>query len=203
MRHVPLSWLVLLTLLSLSAPMVQGSSVTEAVARKTDSEKVCVRKVCFPRMVISDGTELHVRGATTAKYWGFSLYGIAFYMPPAVASDQWAGDHAKRMAVHYHRGFTKAQLSESTEKIVANNPASDMEALRKPLDALYAAYQDVKKGDEYVITYTPGKGTVLVLNGVESPVIEGEDFAAALFGVWVSDYGISTDLSKTLLGRNK
>ena len=45
--------------------------------------------------------------------------------------------------------------------------------------------RDVQKGDRYALTYVPGAGTTLALNGRPLGTIEGADFAAALFTIWL------------------
>jgi hypothetical protein len=49
------------------------------------------------------------------------------------------------------------------------------------------------------LTYIPGKGTELALNGESKGVVEGDDFAAALFSIWLGSKPISESLKKELL----
>jgi hypothetical protein len=57
----------------------------------------------------------------------------------------------------------------------------------------------VQPGNRYSLTYIPGKGTELALNGVPQGVIEGADFAAAVFSMWLGPKPISESLKKDLL----
>jgi hypothetical protein len=50
------------------------------------------------------------------------------------------------------------------------------------------------------LTYIPGKGTELTLNGKSKGTVEGADFAAALFSIWLGPKPISESLKKELLG---
>jgi hypothetical protein len=59
---------------------------------------------------------------------------------------------------------------------------------------------DVVKGDEILLTYVPGRGTVVTAKGVEKGIIEGKDFADALFAVWLGPNPAQEDLKRALLG---
>jgi hypothetical protein len=59
---------------------------------------------------------------------------------------------------------------------------------------------DVEKGDQILMTYVPGKGTVVSAKGTEKGVVEGKDFSDALFSVWLGANPVQTDLKKALLG---
>ena len=49
------------------------------------------------------------------------------------------------------------------------------------------------------MTYLPGRGTELALNGTPLAVIEGADFAAAYFGIWLGPNSIDDRLKRDLL----
>jgi hypothetical protein len=51
-----------------------------------------------------------------------------------------------------------------------------------------------------MLCHAPGRATRLLLNGQELSRIDGEDFAAAYFGIWLRDGAISEELRATLLG---
>jgi hypothetical protein len=62
-----------------------------------------------------------------------------------------------------------------------------------------ALYQDVKPEDRYAITYQPDHGTELSLNGTVLGVIEGADFARALFSIWLGPEPVSKSLKSVLV----
>jgi hypothetical protein len=45
-------------------------------------------------------------------------------------------------------------------------------------------------------------GTELALNGVPRGVIQGADFAAAIFSLWLGDQPIDERFKRSLLGKN-
>jgi hypothetical protein len=58
---------------------------------------------------------------------------------------------------------------------------------------------NVAEGDDMVMTYVPGKGTVVSVKGLEKGTIEGKDFADALFTVWLGADPVQENLKADLL----
>jgi hypothetical protein len=56
----------------------------------------------------------------------------------------------------------------------------------------------VKPGDRYALTYVPGVGTELALNGTTLGTVEGADFAAAVFAIWLGPQAIDESLKTQL-----
>jgi hypothetical protein len=73
------------------------------------------------------------------------------------------------------------------------------EALRARIQAINALYRDVEPGDRYALSYAPGHGTELALNGEVLGRIPGADFAAAYFAIWLGDDPIDAPLRTQLL----
>jgi hypothetical protein len=72
-------------------------------------------------------------------------------------------------------------------------------ALKARLDKFNAMIPDVKEGDQIEMTYVAGKGTIVTAKGTEKGVIEGKDFADALFSVWLGPNPVQEDLKKAVL----
>ena len=75
-----------------------------------------------------------------------------------------------------------------------------LERLRPRIDYHNSLYVDVQPGDRYSLTYIPGKGTVLALNDKPIGTIEGADFAAAIFSIWLGAKPMDTKFKRSLLG---
>ena len=77
-------------------------------------------------------------------------------------------------------------ITDAAEDYFRNNfKAGQIETFRERLDAINKLYIDVKLGDRYALTYIPGTGCELALNGKPLGTIPGADFAAAYFGIWL------------------
>ena len=59
----------------------------------------------------------------------------------------------------------------------------------------------MKDGQRYRLTYRPGIGTELAKDGVPLGTIEGADFAAAVFGIWLGPKAIDSGFRDRVLGK--
>ena len=75
-----------------------------------------------------------------------------------------------------------------------------LHALQNQIAYHNSLYVDIEPGDRYSLSYTPGQGTVLALNGRPLGTIEGADFAAALFSIWLGPNPADAGFKTALLG---
>ena len=130
----------------------------------------------------------------------FTVYAAAFYLGEGATLSRWADDVPKRLELHYFYTIPPSVMIEEADKALARNLSrAERAALAGRLDRLNAAYREVRPGDRYALTYLPGRGTELSLNGRPEAVIEGADFAAAYFGIWLGEHPASRPLRQALL----
>lgn len=77
-------------------------------------------------------------------------------------------------------------------------PESLMPALRARLTRFNQGIRDLKEGDRLTITYRPGEGTGLESKGGDRLVVEGKDFADALFSVWLGNHPVDAALQTAM-----
>lgn len=177
------------------------AGLTTAASARLNPD-VSVRGVRFEGAVQLPTGPVGLRGATLCRYWGFKVYTAAFYTTPeARGLDEILGPAPKRLVLHYNREIPKEDIIEASEHALRGNPEVNLPALRQRLTRIYSWYEDVKEGDRFWLDYTPGQGSALYFNGRLKGVIEGEDFARAFFGIWLSDYSLDNDYRDRLLGR--
>lgn len=128
-------------------------------------------------------------------------YVAALYLGEGAASADVFADVPKRLELSYFWSLSGSDIGKAGDQILAQNvDPRTFEALRPRLDQINAWYRDVKPGDRYSLTYVPGAGTELALNGNPLGVIDGADFAAAYFRIWLGNHPIDTRLRDQLLG---
>ena len=156
----------------------------------------------FDTVIVQDRKELKKTGVGTLTYLSiFKVYNAAFYLESGASVDQVLDDKAKRFEVAYLRSFDREDFGEATYKALRKSiPAEEIERLRPQIEHHNSLYESVVPGDRYSVTYIPGKGTELARNGEAVGVIEGADFAAALFSIWVGDNPIDQKFRQELLG---
>ena len=148
------------------------------------------------------GITLQISGAGLQRFLGiFKVYVGALYLPGDVTADQVLEDIPKRLEVEYLRAVRAEDISWVADRTMAENmDARTMERLRQRLDQYNTAYQDMQAGDRASMTYFPGKGTELTVNGQVKGIIEGADFAEALFALWLGPRPFDRALKQQLLG---
>lgn len=151
-----------------------------------------------------DGRDLELTGTGIIRYLGLiKVSEVALYMPSEIAPAQvLQPDTPRRLEVRYFHDLEKKDFVESTRVWIRKNvSASEYEALKPKIEQLNALYEDVKEGDRYGLTYVPGVGTTLDLNGQEKGTVAGGDFARALFAIWLGREPVEDGLPDELLGR--
>ena len=165
------------------------------------SEAAEVNGINFDDQYAAGDTILKIRGAGLLRVMVFAkVYVSALYLPEDCASKMVLSDVPKRLEVEYIRSIAGNDFGRVTNKKISENvDLQTYERLRPRIEYHNSLYQDVQPGDRYSLTYIPGKGTELALNGEPQGVIEGADFAAAVFSMWLGSKPISESLKKDLL----
>jgi len=166
--------------------------------------EVQVGEVTFSEQASALGEPLQLRGAALFRWkWVVRVYATALYLPPGAARFDPADDVARRLEFSYLVGISGPDFGAAAEKLLARSfPAETLAPLRDRLDRLAAAYVDVKPGDRYALSYLPGAGTELTLNGRRLALVEGADFARAYFAIWLGQRPLDDGLRDRLLARN-
>jgi len=144
---------------------------------------------------------MRLTGVGLLRYWGFKAYTGAFYLEEGASVDEVLADKAKRIELEYFRAIKGKDFGPATDKGIAKNvDAATYDQLRTRIDYHNSLYEDVRPGDRYSLTYIPGRGTELALNGEPKGIIEGSDFAAAVFSIWLGSKPINNSFKKQILG---
>jgi len=175
-------------------------STTAALATPT----VEIEGVTFTRTIEAHDTQLDLQGHGLLRYMLFiKAYAGALYLPEGAASGDVLAPVPKRLELAYYHEIAKEDFAEATRvKIADNTTPQEAERLRDRIDTLSAIYRDVQPGDRYALTYLPGRGTELSLNGKSLGTIPGDDFGRAIFAVWLGQNPVDPDFRDTLLGRS-
>lgn len=157
--------------------------------------------VSFVDQVTVAGTPLRLHGMAVMK-WRIliAVHASALWLP-AGQTDPLA-DVPKVFELHYFHDLAAADFRAATEESLARSAgAAAVAALRPRIDRFNALYQDIKDGQRYRLTYRPGIGTELAKDGVPLGAIEGADFAAAVFGIWLGPKAIDGGFRDRVLGK--
>jgi len=161
-----------------------------------------VAGVKMPDSVTVDGKTLKLNGMGLRKKMMFKVYVAGLYVetPTKDAAALISASEIKSMRLRILRNLKGAQVSESISDGFERNSKDQMPKLKARLDKFAAMIPDVSEGDEIALTWLPDKGTSVAVRGTDRGVIEGRDFADALFSVWLGPNPVQEDLKKALLG---
>jgi hypothetical protein len=160
-----------------------------------------IEGIRFKDTYVAENTKLRLTGVGLLRYWGFKAYVGAFYLEEGAPIDNFMSDTAKRIELEYFRSIKGEDFGPATNKSIAKNVDSrTFDRLRPQIEFHNSLYQDVQPGDRYSLTYVPGRGTELALNGEPKGIIEGAEFAAAVFSIWLGPKPMNENFKKQLLG---
>jgi Chalcone isomerase-like len=162
-----------------------------------------IEGVRFPAEIRAHGVSLTLNNAALLRYRIFiKAYVAALYLGEEMQPADVLSDVPKRLEIEYFWAISAPDFGVATNRgIAANVDAATLAGLRPRIDRMNALYRDVKPGDRYALTYLPGLGTELSLNGKPLGTIEGSDFASALFSIWLGKNALDGSLRDRLLAR--
>lgn len=153
------------------------------------------------------GAALQLNGAGVRVRVVFKVYVAALYVPqrssdPATLLSQ---QGPRRVAITMLRNVDADTFAGAlVDGLKANHDATQLAALKAPLDALTATLKaagEAKKGDVIHLDFLPGTGTRVVINGqAKGEAIAGDAFYTALLRIWIGDKPVDDGLRKSLLG---
>ena len=173
-----------------------------AIISPIDINAAQVEGSFFKDSLSIEGKKLELTGTGLLRYWGFKAYLGALYLEAGCPPDEVLLDRAKRIELEYLRAIEGKDFGPATNKSLAKNlDAKTLNQLQPRIDYHNSLYEDVKPGDRYSLTYIPGRGTELALNDKPKGVIEGADFAAAIFSIWLGQKPMNESFKEQILGR--
>ena len=171
-----------------------------AASAPAGAEPLEIEGIAFERSIVAGEVPLELHAVGVLEWFFLTGYVAGLYLGPDTKPENVLADRPKRLELHYFYAIDGSDFGPAAWKVMTRNlDAPTLERVRQRADRLAGAYEDVTPGDRYALTYLPGVGTQLTLNGEPKVTIEGADFAAAYFGVWLGKQPIDTPLRDQLL----
>jgi len=160
--------------------------------------------VSFPEQVKSAGGALTLNGLglRQATFLKVDVYVAALYLPKT-SSDAKAildSQAPKELILHFVRDVDGAELSKGWDEGFEKNAKEQLPALKDRIEAFKAMMVDVTTGQRLRFVYQPGKGIEVDVDGTSKGTVAGDDFARALFSIWLGSHPPNSDLKAGLLG---
>ncbi len=159
--------------------------------------------VSFPDYLIIGSQKCELNGVGIRKKFFIEVYYGALYLPYKTHNAEKVIQDDVPKAVIMHVVYKKIEPKkwvdgwrEAFEKYLQNSGD-----LKNKIDQFMGFFDEtVLKGGEVCISYDPGKGTEVKINGKIKGTIEGSDFMKALWEVWFGDKPVSKSLKEGMLG---
>jgi len=158
--------------------------------------------VTMPDTLTVGEKTLRLNGLGLRKKLMFKVYvgGLYLETPSKDAAAILATDEAKAVRMTFLRDVSKGQLKDAFADGFEANAKEKAAAQKAAIDKLYALLPDVKETQTLSLSYLPGRGTTVSIGDKALGVIEGREFAEALFALWLGPKPPSDDLKKGMLG---
>jgi hypothetical protein len=157
--------------------------------------------VVAPPTIEVEGRTLNLMGMGLRKKLWFKVYLASLYLenPTADAAQVISSDQIKRVQMNMLRDLERGKIVEAVQEGFQRNSGPQMPTLSERLDRFLRAVPDLRGGQTIVITYYPGRGTVIKAGGGEEVSLPGKDFADALFSVWLGKQPVDGELKQEML----
>lgn len=163
--------------------------------------------VKVPDSTTVNGTNLSLNGAGTRFKVIFKVYVAALYTSSKASkpAEVTAQPGPKRMSVTMLRDIDSAELGKLLTRGIEDNMGKEALSSLVPglirLGQMFAEQKKLLAGDNFLIDWVPGKGTVITVKGV----VQGEpfkepEFFNALMSIWLGAVPADHKLKEALLG---
>ena len=128
-------------------------------------------------------------GLRLATAFKVSVYVAALYVPKASndAASILEPDSARQIVLQFVRDVGADDLKKGWTEGFEKNAKATLPALQDRIATFNRWMTDMKTGQVIKLTYLSGKGVDVNVNDVAKGTIQGEDFAKALFAIWLGD----------------
>jgi len=158
----------------------------------------------FPEQVQSEGGSLKLNGLglRQATMLRVNVYVAALYVAQTSAdSDAILKSNApKQLILHFVRDVGRADLGKGWDEGFESNAKSQLPALKERIEAFKGLMADMKTGQRLRFVYKSGAGVSVDVNGTIKGTVAGDDFARALFSIWLGSSPPNPGLKAGLLG---
>lgn len=146
---------------------------------------------------------LNGMGVREATWLNIDVYVAGLYLERVTRNPQeiLARDDIKMIHMAFVRDVGRGDVVSAYRDGFKNNAREMLPALQSRIDRFVGWLPGFKDGGVMTLTYVPGRGTHVAINGKSVGSIEGADFGRALFSIWLGPKPPNGGLKKGLLGQ--
>ena len=148
--------------------------------------------------------KLVLNGGALRKKFVVKVYVGGLYLPSknTSATAILAADAPRRQVMHFLYDVDKGKMAEAwTDGLKDNTPNASPE-VKTAFATLSSWMEDMKEGQQIVLTYVPGIGTTVEVAGKNKGTLGGKAVADAILNTWIGPKpGPGGDFKKGVLGQ--
>jgi hypothetical protein len=178
-------------------------AATLALAATTASAAT-LAGVNIPDTADVNGQKLVLNGAGLRKKFVIKVYTGALYLPAkqSNAAAILGADAPRRQVMHFVFDVDKGKIAEAWEEGLEDNVPNAAADVKSAFATLASWMEDMKDGQEIVMTYVPGTGTTVTVNGKNKGTLPGKAVSDAILSTWIGPKpGPGGDFKKAVLGQ--
>ncbi|MBV8201395.1 MAG: chalcone isomerase family protein [Acidobacteria bacterium] len=180
-----------------------GTTLALAMLMPAPAAAGSLAGVTMPDKADASGQALALNGMGLRKRLFIKVYVGGLYLPAKERSPAkvLAADAPRRMLFHFLFSVSAKQMCDAWEEGLTDNTPAAGADVKAGFKALCGAMEDIPKGHEMVLTYMPGQGTRVEVNGKAKAIIPGKATADAILATWIGPHpGPGDDFKQAVLG---
>lgn len=165
---------------------------------------VTVADVNMENSVAVGGQTLVLNGAGVRKKFFIKVYVGGLYLPAKQGNPAaiLSSDGPRRQVMHFLYGVSKNQMCEAWEEGLEDNTKNAGGDVKAAFKTLCGWMEAIPKGNRLILTYVPGTGTTVEINGKVKGVLPGKATADAILNTWIGPKpGPGEDFKNAVLGK--
>jgi hypothetical protein len=158
----------------------------------------------MPDQLPAADTQLVLNGAGLRDKFMIDLYVGGLYLPKKSSEATTIINADEPMALRLlivSGRITSENMTEATLEGFQHSLGNRLATMQPRIDQFLLSFKEqINKGDVFEMLYLPGSGVVISKNGKALDTVEGLDFKAALFGIWLGAEPAQKSLKAEMLG---
>ncbi len=167
--------------------------------------QITLNNVTLPATLNYAEKDLTLNGGGIRTKLIFKLYTAGLYMDAKSSDAKAIINSDKTMAIRMvitSNKINSNNMSEAIEEGFSKSTNGNNAVIQNKIDELIKTFSadPIKVGNIFDLVYVPGTGVQSYKNGELKTTIKGLEFKKALYGIWLSENPVGSELKKGLLG---
>lgn len=153
--------------------------------------------------VTVNNQKLVLNGAALRKKFVVKVYVGSLYLSQKQTSAAaiLAADAPRRQVMHFLYDVDREKMVEAWQEGLRDNTPNASPEVKTAFQTLSSWMEDMKEGQRIVLTYVPGIGTTVEVNGKNKGTLGGKAVSDAILNTWIGPKpGPGADFRKGVLG---